>query len=310
VNHVRASSAIVLLLAAASCTDASYTIVHIDVTPQRGLTFASYDVHVGEFEHSMPPTDSIDVVVPTPSIGQPTAVSVAAMNSGQQVAYGAVMVTPAEGVTTDAAIALTANTTTCATSCTLGETVCADSGEATTTCELGSDGCLDWSTATSCPTSAPFCSNGACAASCTDECTNVGDTDCDGDGVRTCQTNADDSCLGWSVPVACDEPPDATCISATTLRTYGAGTCSDGACEYAPSDETCQAPANGSASCDSGACDYVCDSGYVSDGNGNCVVATTCSALECGSDADCGDSSCGPCEMSLCFGALQSGGGL
>lgn len=305
VNHARASYAIAFLLAAA-CTDASYTIVHIQVTPQRGLTLDSYQVRVGEFLHSMPPTNAFDVVVPTPSIGQPTTVSVAAMLSGEQVAYGAAMVTPAAGVTTDTAISLSAGT--CSTSCTAGETVCADSGEATTTCTLGSDGCSSWSTPKSCPASAPFCSNGACAASCTNECSSVGQTDCDGTAVRTCQANADDSCLGWSVPVACDAPPQDVCTSATTLRSYGAGTCSNGACNYAPMDETCQSPANGSASCSNGACGYTCGSGYVDDGMGDCVLPTTCPVLECGSDADCGAAACGPCESGICFGAFESGG--
>jgi hypothetical protein len=305
VNHVRAPYAIALLLAAA-CTDASYTIVHVQVTPQRGLTLDSYEVHIGEFLHSMPPTNTFDVVVPTPSIDQPTVVSVAAMLSGQQVAYGAAMVTPAAGVTTNTSIALTAST--CPTTCTVGEIVCADSGESTTTCEIGSGGCSAWSAPKACPSNTPFCSNGTCAASCTNECTSVGQTDCDGTAVRTCQANADDSCLGWSVPVACDDPPQATCTSATTLSTYGAGTCSNGACAYAPVDETCQAPANGSATCSDGACGYTCGSGYVDDGMGDCAVPTSCAVLECGSDADCGDPSCGPCESGLCLGALQGGG--
>ncbi|HEY1547421.1 MAG TPA: hypothetical protein VGG28_06365 [Kofleriaceae bacterium] len=180
---------------AAACTDASYTIVHIQVTPQKGLSLDSYQVRVGEFLHSMPPNNAFDVVVPSPSIGQPTTVSVAAMLSGQQVAYGAAMVTPAAGVTTDAAISLGSGT--CPTSCTVGETVCSSSGESTTTCELGSGGCSDWSAPKACPSNAPFCSNGTCAASCTDECSTVGETDCDGTAVRTCQSNSGDSCLGW-----------------------------------------------------------------------------------------------------------------
>jgi hypothetical protein len=53
---------------------------------------------------------------------------------------------------------------------------------------------------------------------------------------------------------------------------------------------------------------YTCDSGYVSDGNGNCIVQASCSVLECTVDADCGDPSCGPCSGSLCLGALESGG--
>ena len=75
-NHARVPYAIAFLLAAA-CTDASYTIVHVDVTPQKGISLDSYQVRVGEFLHSMPPNNTFDVVVPTPSIDQPTTVSVA-----------------------------------------------------------------------------------------------------------------------------------------------------------------------------------------------------------------------------------------
>jgi hypothetical protein len=304
VKSARASSIVFLL--AAACTDPSYTMVHVDVKPQAGITLDSYDVHVGEFEQSMPPTNTFDVVVPTPSVGQPTAVIVAAMDAGKQVAYGAAMVTPAEGLTTDTMISLTANT--CASSCTPGETVCSNSGEATVTCEIGSGGCFDWSAPKTCPTSAPFCSNGACAASCSNECSNVGDTDCDGTAVRTCQTSPNDSCLHWSVPVTCDSPQLDECLDSMTLATYGSGTCSNGACEYAPFEETCESPANGSGACSENTCVYTCDSGYVSDGNGNCIVQATCGVLECTVDADCGDPSCGPCSGSLCLGALESGG--
>jgi hypothetical protein len=75
-------------------------------------------------------------------------------------------------------------------------------------------------------------------------------------------------------------------------------------------DETCQAPANGSADCSDGACGYTCGSGYVDDGMGDCVLPTTCPVLECGSDADCGDAACGPCESGICLGAFESGGGV
>jgi hypothetical protein len=283
-------------------------MVHVEVTPQRGLTLDSYEVRVGQFEHTMPPTNAFDVVVPTASVGQPTAVSVAALASGQQVGYGAAMVTPNPGVSTDVAIALTANTNTCTTSCTAGETVCANSGEATVTCEIGSDGCLDWSSPKSCPSNAPFCSNGTCAASCSNECSSVGETDCDGASVRTCQTSPDDSCLHWSVPVACDSPPAGECLNATTLVAYGSGTCSNGTCEYSQSDVTCPSPANGSGYCSDDACDYTCGSGYVPDGSGDCVVSVACAVLECTVDSDCGDPSCGPCDGEFCTGFLTMSG--
>ncbi|HUI49096.1 MAG TPA: hypothetical protein VL119_10390 [Acidimicrobiia bacterium] len=286
------------LLWIVGCSDPSYTVVHVEVSSQAGLTVESYDVRVAEFEHSLPPTKSFDLVVPSDTVGEPTAIVVAAMDHGTQVAYGAATLTPKSGATTDAIITLASSA--CPTSCTQGETVC--SGEATITCELGSNGCYDWSQPVACPSTAPFCSNGACAAACSNDCSQIGATDCDGAAVRTCQASQTDTCLHWSVPVACDAPPDPTCISSTMLRTWGAGTCSNGACSYPPTDTTCPAPANGTATCTTDQCGYTCDAGYMDDGQGDCVAAGTCTVTTCGSDADCGDASCGPCLDNICLG--------
>jgi hypothetical protein len=295
----------VVLALFVACTEPSYTMVHVDVNAQAGLTLDRYDVRVAEFDHSMPPNNTFDLVAPFDSIGQPTSIVVAAMDHGSQVAYGAAMVTPVSGTTTDAIVTLASSA--CPTSCTQGETVC--SGEATITCEIGSDGCFDWSQPKACPSSTPFCSSGECAAMCTNDCSTIGQTDCDGAAVRTCQSSQTDSCLHWSVPVACDAPPDATCISSTTLRTYGAGTCSSGACSYSPTDETCAAPANATGSCSNDQCGYTCDTGYMDDGMGNCVSmgSGTCTVETCGSDADCGAAACGPCLGSICLGVLTGG---
>jgi hypothetical protein len=62
----------------------------------------------------------------------------------------------------------------------------------------------------------PFCSNGACAESCSDECTS-GATKCEGStGERTCGQFDTDSCLEWGPAVAC------------------ANGCSNGACTAGP----------------------------------------------------------------------------
>jgi hypothetical protein len=290
------------VVAIVACTNPSYTIVHIDVKPQPGITLDSYDIRVAEFEHSMPPNNAFDLVVPDDAIGQPTAIVVEAMDRGSQVAYGSTMVTPSEGATTDVMITLASSS--CSTSCTAGETVC--SGEATITCTLGSNGCYGWSTPKACPSSAPFCSEGTCAAHCSNECSQVGQTDCDGAAVRTCQSSSTDSCLHWSVPIACNAPPAAICESSSTLRTYGAGTCTSGACAYPPSDQTCQSPANGVGECSNSQCGYTCNPGFQDDGMGDCIAGSGSAcplAFGCGSDADCGPAACGPCSQSICLGA-------
>ncbi len=94
--------------------------------------------------------------------------------------------------------------------------------------------CSDTSTLTT--YGAGACGNGACSyapinTSCASGCAN-----------GACTNNP---CAG----ITCDEPPAATCLDATTRRSYSsAGMCTNGTCSYAPTDTTCM---NG---CEGGLC--------------------------------------------------------
>ena len=72
--------------------------------------------------------------------------------------------------------------------------------------------------------------------------------------------------------MTCSHPPPASCVDATTRRTYAAsGICTAGACSYATTDVACATAILGAdAVCASGACDFKCRSGYTRSG-GSCV---------------------------------------
>ena len=50
----------------------------------------------------------------------------------------------------------------------------------------------------------------------------------------------DQPCVG----VTCASPPASYCVDGVTLRSFGSGTCEQGTCVYAPTDETCEAGCN------------------------------------------------------------------
>lgn len=100
--------------------------------------------------------------------------------------------------------------------------------------------------------------------------------DDDGPAPDDAGVDADRSCT-----MACDMPPPATCVDPMTARSFGAGTCVDGACQYAPTDTAC------ARGCDDGACRFdpaTCPVG----------VADGCCGLQGqgGTDPDCPSLDC------------------
>jgi hypothetical protein len=129
-------------------------------------------------------------------------------------AYAKIDVTPVLDDTIDATLSL--RLLDCSTPCTVGANRC-DGDAGVATC-LDVEGCGVWSQPVACDAQLPFCSDGNCAATCTDEC-SVGATQCDGTGAtKSCGQADADSCLEWKPSVAC-----------------GAGqTCTAGACSASP----------------------------------------------------------------------------
>ena len=66
------------------------------------------------------------------------------------------------------------------------------------------DGCLEWSSDVPC-TGGSVCSNGQCAAQCSDECPSAGAKRCTpgAAAVETCGDYNQDGCLQWGTPLAC-----------------------------------------------------------------------------------------------------------
>ncbi len=148
--------------------------------------------------------------------------------------------------------------------------------------------------------------------------------DCGAAGQRCVDGACVDACVG----VTCTEPPPSRCDEGNTLVTYGAGTCSAGACRYAE----VRTPCGAGAYCDGSACVSYCD-GVVCDeelawcegdtrrayvtpgrcvGSGDCaydVVDDDCADLgqrcvlgECYAGDPCDRISCGPVDNAFCEG--------
>jgi N-acetylneuraminic acid mutarotase len=269
------------VLVAACSGPPALTRLHIEVASPQPVD--RYMLDVGTFSALADPLPAIDIAVSDATAGQLQTLQLWGLASGQQVAFGSASVTPILHETVNLAITLVAIA--CGIPCNAGEVACSNDG--TITCELGSDGCLSWSPSTSCPENAPACSNGTCAATCTDECT-AGQTACDtAVSVKTCGQFDADACLDWSLPTAC--PGGSTCsngICGTPISCSQDGaSCDDGnACTISDTCETgtCSgvpkctaAPAHATPTCAlDGSCGFTCNAGYMMSGTA-CVIETS-----------------------------------
>jgi hypothetical protein len=83
---------------------------------------------------------------------------------------------------------------------TAGATQC--SGSQVQTCTTDANGCLNWSTPTSCGTS-QFCSGSSCTSCASpNPCPSASATQCSGLQVQTCVASAN-GCFAWSAPADC-----------------------------------------------------------------------------------------------------------
>ena len=131
------------------------------------------------------------------------------------------------------------------------------------------DTCLDWGSVMACP-SGSSCSNGYCTQDCTEECTSVGETSCQGDAVRSCGQFDSDSCLEWGTAVACDDGQTCSngqcagtcqneCDQANVNRCAGDGTQTCGNYDSDPCLEWSGiSPCNDGSSCSGGLCTTGC----------------------------------------------------
>jgi len=112
----------------------------------------------------------------------------------------------------------------CEASCEEGDVECV--GDGLRRCETMANGCVRWSPAIPCPTDAPYCSAGACSATCTDEC-EEGQQRCATDkNYQVCGQHDSDGCSEWGSPLAC--ATDEACVKGACIPQCGDGVCGDG----------------------------------------------------------------------------------
>ncbi len=115
----------------------------------------------------------------------------------------------------------------CADECAIGDPNRCDAGGIwIQTCQVGTDGCNDWVDVTDCSsggTSTDICENGACVATCTDECTAPADNQCVANVPQNCIMQAD-GCTDLIVGTDCGA---GTCI----IDGSGAAICQAGCTE-------------------------------------------------------------------------------
>lgn len=173
------------------------------------------------------------------------------------------------------------------------------SGNGVRTCERTAQGCLAWSPVVACSAS-ETCSNGVCAANCSDECPTSGAAICspDNSGVSICGQFDGDACLDRSSPVpcqagfACDQ---GQCVATCSDEcTQGATQCSGNSLETCgnydadPCLEWGGAVAcPGGATCSNDTCDLPCSD-----------ECTTSGAVECSGN---GTRSCGQFDLDNCL---------
>jgi hypothetical protein len=211
-----------------ACTSAP-TRVTIVVSADPAWQLDGYELRFDGRDKQTDAVGKLEVEVSDATAGHASDLQLWGLAAGDRIVYGTTSLTPA--LHGDVAVSLALAPLSCATACADGETAC--NGEATTTCALGSDGCPHWSDPVACLDPAPYCSNGACSATCTNECPAAGLNVCDGLGVRTCLPSPNDPCLHWTQPVPCIVPDHGIATCATTSCGL---TCDSG---YEPDGDTC-----------------------------------------------------------------------
>jgi hypothetical protein len=192
-----------------ACSGKSSTQIHASVVFDDNFGLNALLVNANGETRSVDALHDLTISVPDSWAGKPMVFAVAGLIDTDKKSYGKVEVTPKLNDTVD--VEMTLQPLQCAQPCAEGATRCEGNGVATC---LVVDTCSVWSQPVDCDLSLPFCSDGKCAATCTDECT-ADALVCDGTGAtKSCGQADSDTCLDWKDPIACP----------------AAQTCSNGAC--------------------------------------------------------------------------------
>jgi hypothetical protein len=206
------------------------------------------------------------------------------------------------GPVTDCALGETCSDGFCSTSCTnecsQGAVQCSGATGTQSCGDFDSDNCLEWGPVSPCATG-ETCSNGVCATSCTDECSQTGDAQCtpSGGGFQECGDFDADNCLEWSTVTTCDSAAGETCVSGACVVAcdcdFNAGICepeAPGSTTACGCDPDCGTPCG-----QDGHCDSWCPAGQDPDCACACDYNEYCEADAQGSSATC---PCDPdCEL-------------
>ncbi len=196
---------------------------------------------------------------------------------------------------------------TCRDECNEGSRQCA--GDGYQVCgDYDNDPCTEWGPITPC-NQGETCSNGECAATCQNECTQ-GARRCDGtQGYQDCGNFDGDPCLEWSDTIPCDAGQVCTVDPQTGpgCATTCQDECQDGDRQCTPAGDGYQVCETNDAGCLAWSQPYSCPSGETCE-NGQCVAPCACdfypgicepddvgSTAPCTCDPDCsgGATPCG-----------------
>ena len=197
---------ILLLGLCASCTTTNPSVVRIAVGFDNALGIDRLRIEArlegsSSVERMAPaqarPLSSgfrVVLLVPNEWLEHTVQLKIFGLSAETEKARGVVDVTPRRAETVDVSVTL------CMDACVVEEAEC-EHGKRRT-CELRG-ACAAWIPPVACAAETPYCSNGRCSATCTDECeANAGR--CDGtSGFRSCGQHDDDSCLDWGAYVSC-----------------------------------------------------------------------------------------------------------
>ncbi len=257
--------ALALAAAVPACDDDAETALRVSLSFDETWGLDELELVVDKSRDTGPVARELYVRVPDDRDGRDITLAIWGKRAGQPIAHAEVRAQVRAGATVevDAVMARLA----CGAWCTPGERSCRPGG--VSVCEERDDGCMEWSEPVACPSETPFCSLGACANTCVDECV-AGETHCAGpDGVLACGQVDGDDCLDWLVEASCPDGQvcsngecDAVCANECTpgdAHCLGGGvsTCgdlnADGCAEWGP-----MASCPDGQSCSGGTCDTAC----------------------------------------------------
>jgi hypothetical protein len=216
-SRVRTSALLCLTVCSAlllpACAEDVGTSIRVSLVYKDGWKMSAADVVISrdgdgedmgaEMEDDLERTTAIShellVLVPDSLSGNVMPLEVWGVRDGERIAHGTAVALVRKGETVDATVVL--DRLPCGVFCEPGDVQC--SGDGISTCDEDADGCLVWSEPELCPSEAPFCSGGACASSCVDECAS-GEGQCvDSDTESACGDFDGDPCLDFGPQVDC-----------------------------------------------------------------------------------------------------------